>query len=347
MATAYLDTRVSLYRERFWSDGQYAELIDLADADLAPRLAGRGLASLAAGPGGDAGSLEGRIVRQLLDETLVLLRPLAGAERQFLLYWISRFEISNVKTLIRAKMAGERPAGLAGRLIDLGAFTRLDADDLMHADDATELLRRLERSPYADIVRHARLAFEESRDPFLLDATLDRAYHEGLIRHARALPGKAGQATLDLVARLIDRTNLVWLLRYRFNYGLPPAQVYYLLVAPGQRLGADRLRDLVARPDPAAVLAGLPGEMRAALDGADGIAQVAARLERLAVRGAGRVIASDAPALARAYAYLMLRELNLRKVRAVLRGRHLGLPGEAIRRAIGLDGSRFAPAQAA
>jgi len=32
------------------------------------------------------------------------------------------------------------------------------------------------------------------------------------------------------MANLIDRINLVWLLRYRFNYKLPPAQVYYLLV---------------------------------------------------------------------------------------------------------------------
>lgn len=352
MSAAYLNARVSLFRERLWDDDQYAESIGLADADLVEQLAARGLASLVPGIAGhDATSLESRIVRQLLDETLILLRPLAGLERQFLLYWISRFEISNVKTLIRAKMAGERPAGLSAKLIDMGAFTRLDADDLMHAEDATELLRRLENSPYADIVRLARLAFEENRDPFLLDATLDRAYHEGLLRRARALPGGAGAATLNLAARLVDRTNLIWLLRYRFNYGLPPAQVYYLLAIPGYRLGSERLRELVAKPDLQAILAALPADLARHLTGATGIAQVAARLERGAYRHAERVAASTAAPLARAYAYLMVREHGLRRLRAVLRGRLLGLPIGAIRGAVGLadlvGGESAAPPQQA
>src|SRR5574340_262572 len=60
----------------------------------------------------------------------------------------------------------------------------------------------------------------------------------------------------------------------------------------------------------------------------------APRMERAAVADALQVLRSRAPGIARAFAYLILRERDLRAVRAVLRGRHLGLPGDDIRLAL-------------
>jgi V/A-type H+-transporting ATPase subunit C len=333
----YLNTRVSLFRSRLWPEAQVAGLIDASDQDLPGRLRARGLERLAGGyADDDPRSLEARIVAILLEETRILLRPLTGAARQFLLYWIERFEVSNVKSLIRAKMAGDSAGVTAGRLLDLGQFTRLDADALMRADDVTELMRRLERTHYAEIVRNARQAFEESHDPFTLDATLDRAYYDGLIRRARPLELAVGQGFGGLIADLVDRTNLVWLLRYRFNYGLPPAQVYYLLLTPGYRLTPELLRALVGRNDIDSVLAGLPGSLARVLAGAGTIPQVAAALERVLLERARTLLDRNGHPLARALAYLILRESGLRDLRGVLRGRRLGLPADDIRLAAGV-----------
>lgn len=333
----YLTTRVSLFRSRLWSEDQLGRLAVAPDADMARLLAAHGLAGLAAGYAGDnPRSLEARIVAIVLAEARILLRPLVGAARQLLLYWLGRFEVSNVKSLVRAKLAGEGAQATAARLLDLADFSRLDVDQLMRAEDVSELMRRLEPSPYAEIVRNARQAFEESRDIFILDATLDRAYYDGLIRRARVLEAEAGRAFACLMADLIDRVNLVWLLRYRFNYGLPPAQVYYLLPGPGYRLHDRLLRDLVGREAVASVLAGLPGPLAALLAGANGIPEIAARLERQTTRLAEGVLAAPDQPLARVMAYLTLRETGLRDVRAILRGRRLGLSVDDIRLAAGL-----------
>lgn len=334
--SAYLNTRVSLFSERLWSEDEFDRLIHLPHAEVPSALTERGLAALAQGYGGDDPlSLEGRIIAQILEETRVLVRPLSGAARDFIVYWTQRFEVSNVKTLIRAKMSGERYTALIPRLIDMGPFARLDLEDLMHADDVAELFRRLEQSPYADIVRHARRAFEESHDPFILDATLDRAYYEGLVHRAQPIEAEAGGPMRELMAGLIDRINLVWLLRYRFNYGLPPAQVYYLLVGGHYHLQGEVLQRLVTQPSIEAVVAALPDPLRQTLEGAHSIMAVFCQLEDRAARHARSVLHSAAHPLARAFAYLILRERDLRGVRAVLRGRHLGLPSEAIRQALG------------
>jgi len=47
-----------------------------------------------------------------------------------------------------------------------------------------------------------------------------------------------------------------------------------------------------------------------------------------------RVIASGHSALARAYAYLLLREEDIRRLLAVVRGKHFGLDAALIRHAV-------------
>ncbi len=325
--SAYLNTRVSLYSGRLLQPENFTALIKTPDAEMADALAGRGLPQLAAGFDDlDHRSLEQRIISAVLDETKVLIRPLTGADRSFLIYWTERFEVSNVKTLLRGKMTGDRPAALLNRLTPMGAFGRLDVQDLAHAEDVHELLRRLEAGPYAGIVRQARRAFEESQDPFILDAALDRGYYEGLVHRAQPLENAAGASFRRLMGPLIDRINLVWLLRYRFNYNLPPAQVYYLLVASRYSLSSSRLRGLAALGSPDAIRDALPEPLRTQLQDSNTIPDMFASMERDAADKCEKVLHSGAPAISRAFAYLLLRERDLRSVRAVLRGRHLHLP---------------------
>lgn len=334
--SAYLNTRVSLYAGRLWQAADFRALLKTSEADIPQVLVEGGLVQLAGlVPGNDLHSLEQSIIARLLDETLVLLRPLSGSARAFLLYWTERFEVTNLKTLLRGKMTGERPASLLSRLTPMGAFGRLEVQDLAHAEDVAELLRRLESGHYAGIVRQARQAFEDSHDPFLLDAALDRSYYEGLAHRARQLEKETGPALRRLTGPLIDRINLVWLLRYRFNYRLPPAQVYYLLVVAHYGLSSASLKELAALGSLEDVLAALPEGMKQRLAEAATIPEVFARMEQFAAKEAEKVLRGDAPAIARAFAYLILRERQLRGVRAILRGRNLGLPGAMIEQTVG------------
>jgi V/A-type H+-transporting ATPase subunit C len=334
-ASTYLNTRVSLFATCLWRAEDFGALLATGHGEMAGALAGHGLPQLAAGFDTlDNRSLEQRIISLLLDETTVLIRPLSGAPRNFLIYWIERFEIGNLKTLLRGKMTGERPALILSRLTPMGAFGRLDIEDLAHAEDVGDLLRRLEVSHYADIVRPARRAFEESHDPFILDAALDRSYYEGLEHRALPLEAAAGNSFRRLMSSLIDRLNLVWLLRYRFNYKLPPAQVYYLLVASRYTLSSAQLRKLAALGSQEEVLSALPESLRRLLAEVSAIPEVFAKMEHNTVDIARKVLHAGGPAISRAFAYLIVREHDLRAVRAVLRGRLLGLPEADIRLAM-------------
>ncbi len=334
MLNRYLDARVSLMASRLLREAELPVLAEGRDEERTEVLARAGLSGVLAGL--EAGSyLEQSIIRSQLDDILVLMRA-AGEARRFLEYWTLRFELSNLKAVIRAKMSRTPIAAVRKELIDLGFLASLPLEELLQTEDVGELLRRLETTHYADIVRFARRAFEAQPRLFELDAALDRRYYHGLVELARQQEGELGKPFRTLMEMLVDRINLVWLLRYRFLYQLPSSQVYYLLVPSHYRLSSSLLKELSVLNRLEEVLAALPQPYRDWLAGADSVYRVFTLMEGKAARAAHAVLRSNAPGFARAFAYLILRERDLKQVRAALKGRAIGLDAQTIRQAMGL-----------
>ncbi len=334
MLNRYLDARVSLMASRLLREAELSVLAEGRDEERAEVLARAGLSGVLAGL--EAGSyLEQSIIRSQLDDILVLMRA-AGEARRFLEYWTLRFELSNLKAVIRAKMSRTPIAAVRKELIDLGFLASLPLEELLQTEDVGELLRRLETTHYADIVRFARRAFEAQPRLFELDAALDRRYYHGLVELARQQEGELGKPFRTLMEMLVDRINLVWLLRYRFLYQLPSSQVYYLLVPSHYRLSSSLLKELSVLNRLEEVLAALPQPYRDWLAGADSVYRVFTLMEGKAARAAHAVLRSNAPGFARAFAYLILRERDLKQVRAALKGQAIGLDAQTIRQAMGL-----------
>ncbi len=330
---AYLHTRVSLYAGQLLGLDRLNTMIDR------PRVEDS-LASDAA-PSNDsasqyAGDLDQNNVTILLKELAVLIRPLSGAPRELLSYWAHRFELSNLKTIIRGKMANQSQQAIEEQLMDMGAFTSLPISELLQSDTTAELLRKLEQTPYADIARQARHMLEHGEVLFALDAALDRRYFAGLARRGNEIGNASGQLLRAIIGSIIDRVNLVWLLRYRYAYNLPPSQAYYLLIPASQRLTAPQLQQLAQCTTFDDAISSLPPPFDMLLTGARNNTEVTLRLERETWRIAGNALNHSTFNVARALAYMVLRERDLRRLRAIVRGRNMRMDASMIREALGL-----------
>ena len=104
---AYLDARVNLYARQLLELDQINSLIDQS-RDEDTRDPSQADAALR-----DADDLDQSNVNILLSELTILVRPLTGAPRELLGYWAQRFELGNLKTIIRGKMANQ-PRPLIG-----------------------------------------------------------------------------------------------------------------------------------------------------------------------------------------------------------------------------------------
>ncbi len=331
---AYLDARVNLYARQLIELDQIDSLIERTGDEDKAELSQPGA------PLQETDDLDQHNVNILLGELALLARPLSGAPRALLNYWAHRFELGNLKTIIRGKMANQPRPLIEERLQGMAAFASLPIDDLLQSDTPAELLRRLERTPYADIASRARQLLERGVALFALDAALDRRYYAGLVRHGREADSDPRQLLRDLVGSIIDRVNLVWLLRYRYAYDLPAAQTYYQLIPASHRLLPRHMQRLAQRESFADAIGSLSSPFDRILAGVRNATEATLRLEYEGWRIADNILHHSVFNVARALAYMMLRERDLRRLRAIARGRSMRLDGAVIRSALGIDGAR-------
>jgi len=275
--------------------------------------------------------------KTILNEYLILLRPLTCAPRRLLALWMKHLELKNLKTILRGVLRKRPIDEICGEIIDLGTLATLPFEKLLHSDDVPELLRILDKTPYAAMSRQARRLFEQHNDPFFVDASIDQRYYSD-IASTISLVSKSDKALLQpLLGSIIDQQNLLWLLRYRFTYNLSPAETWYLLIAGGYRLTSSRLLSLVRLESTQEVIEQLPVQLSDLLNDAKGIFCIEQRMNKLVEDVAWRMLKQRQSAITRAMAWLVLREKQLVRIRALIKGHRLSLSPSLIRVGMGLE----------
>jgi len=337
---AYFNAQVSVLASRLLSDAQIAALIAAPAEQSREILEAKGLLSPVLEANDDVAAWERGLTTPLLADLAVLGRALSGRARDFLIYWAHRYELNNLKALIRGKMIGLPATALRKQLIDVSPYTSLPVDELLGAEDIKELLRYLEQTPYyVDIARQTRRVLEGRHDLFALDAAVGPRFYAGLSQRAQAIGGADGGELKLLVGSLIDRINLVWLLRYRFVYRLSPSEAYYLLIPAHHRLGGRQLLNLAASTSVEELISGLPAPFPALLKSTASISEVTEALRHWTWQLADKVLKRSFFNLARGFGYLLLRDRELRHLRALVKGRRLTLDPRLIQIAMGLEPS--------
>ncbi|MDZ7751309.1 MAG: V-type ATPase subunit [Gammaproteobacteria bacterium] len=330
----YLNARITLFRSRMMGPETIERLISepQPEYDLITQI--EGIDEFMASAAASTAALEQAFTSQLMGEAQILMRPMTGPRRRFMRSVMHWFELANLKALIRGKLSGMSDAAIREHLVDTSPFNTLPIDELLRADDPAEMLRLLEGGPYGDIAIQARRIYEEKRDPFSLEATMDRRYFVGLHHRADEVERGERNALLQLVSCLIDRFNLLWLLRYRFGYGISAAETFYLLIPLGHLLNSATLAELARLGSMAEVLEALPPDLKPMFAGADTLTEVENRMEQRTRDTMKRAFERHRFITARVFAYVFLRDMELRQLLAVIKGRRLGFDPELMELAV-------------
>ncbi|MDH3219353.1 MAG: V-type ATPase subunit [Gammaproteobacteria bacterium] len=278
----------------------------------------------------------GQLTNRALDDFQVLIRPFSGGERRFFNFAIRWFELANLKVLIRGKFNGIESRAIEEQLIDLRSFSDLPVRRLLDTDDPYEMLRLLETTAYGGIVRHARRMYEEhGNDLFLLDATIDRSFFIDLYQRTRFLRSADASHVGQVLGGLLDRFNLLWLLRYRFTYELSAAKSFYLLTKTGNRLHSADLMRLARMDSVEDVVAALPEPYRQLLANVKDVSDMETVMEYHSLGLAAQALHRRPNLLSRSFAYILLREAEVRYLQALIKGKWLGFDNDLIGQAIG------------
>ncbi len=331
---AYLTTRVSGKRPKLLRRRAFEALSTDAEID-SEALRRTGLVARAEATETGEAAARARLIAALRADVEPLIRPLPAEARAFFGFWMARDEVANIKVLVRGKATGQADEWIREVLSPLAGHSIVASEALLGASDAGDVLRQVERTPLADAVRTAARRHGERAELFLVEAAIDQGFYDGVVRRYRRLRAADRQSIGALLLPILDCINLVWLLRYRFTFGLGPGETYLLLAPPGRRLPKQTLQRLARCGDVDEVVAALPPALGDRLQGADTISAIDDALGDDIERLAERLLVAPLFSLGRAFAYLVVRRRQLERLQAILRARNLGLGTDVMHRAIG------------
>jgi len=335
---AYLNTRVAARATQLM---QREDLHRLAQMNLPELAAEFGLASLldeAIQPAAKSRAVEQALIQTMLTDLAVLVRPMTAAERNLVVAWARKYALFNLKTLLRGKIRHIDPKEIRANLYDLPPLVRLSNEDLFKTESAVELLRALETGPLSLLARQTREIYEKRQEAFVLEAAIDQRYFADLARRVKDLDTLAGNRELRLlVGSLVDRANILWLLRFRFAYMLSPSEAFYQLVPSPHLMYRERLLDLVSLDEQTKVLQALPEPLRGLLLDAPNLMEIQRRLGVYCNKIALNLLRHGHTGVVRALAYLILREDDLRVIFTLMQAQLLHLPQRYLEMALGLS----------
>ncbi|MFQ5710502.1 MAG: V-type ATPase subunit [Candidatus Geothermarchaeales archaeon] len=187
----------------------------------------------------DASTLERIFLKKLVERFHFVVEIAPSRVQDFLKEYARRFEIENIRRIIRAKHAGE--AVEEASLIPLAReYTLVNSPPLLKARDVQEVVELLRETIYAPLTEKLEL-YKRYGATLILEACLDDIYFERLWETVDKLPD--GKEVKHLVGAEMDLKNLIIALGLKMR-GVEPSLIEELLISNWYKLRVSTLRSV-------------------------------------------------------------------------------------------------------
>lgn len=280
------------------------------------------------------------LVYDLLGELSDLNAYLSGPGAD-LIGWIPvRFQVENLKVLIRGCLTGVKIEEDSSHLILLPGELALETEALATAESPEDFVPLVPKGLLRENMERALEIYRDRPQPFFFEAALDRGYFQGLVARVEGLKREDRQIVAPMVYQEVDTFHMMLVARGRFNYGLAPENLLPLHIA-GARVPLALFAAMLSDQD-VFTLAGRV--LQRALDtvpsgqeqGAGPVAVYASTLEKLAwkrfLRLSNTAFRQSHMGLGAIVGYTGLRRIETANLITISEGINSGMSAEKIRR---------------
>lgn len=288
--------------------------------------------------------LDGEIQFQLLRGEIAsvaqsLVRYLPRDARKLVSWYNRRFEIENLKTIMRSVHYGLEPRRAARSLIPLrsnpgniSGTGRGQWEALLDAGSIPAVIEQLRGSPYAVPLEHVAERYRRERRLFHIEVALDLFYFRRLVQLIDALKGPDAAQAMLFLGRWIGVQNLIWAYRYRVYGRMTPEEILNYTLHRACGTGLETLRRVVLGSPLAGEAQRLGFSLPPGLSEIQGLSQLEIQVERERYRRAGVAIRSPLFNLGGTLALLVLLDAEVRDLAVIVEGNSMGLIGADVAR---------------
>lgn len=175
------------------------------------------------------------LINELINEFSGFRNHISGPGADLLDWTLVRFQVENLKVLIRICLTKIPFEEVNEHLISLPKEFALNTQELAKADSPADFVRLVPRGLLQENLEKALEIYREHPQSFFFEVALDCGYFKGLVARTEELLVEDREIIRPMVYQEADIFNLMLIARGKFYYGLTPKilQPFYV---PGTRI---------------------------------------------------------------------------------------------------------------
>ncbi len=261
----------------------------------------------------------------------VLVHFLPRGSRELVRWYNRRFEIENLKTVLRAvQYQLERSRALASLIPLRSAGWRWET--LLDSGSVGAVVDQIRESPYARPLEHAMERYQQEQRLFYLEIAIDLFYFQKLVRLIESQTGREAADARRFLGRWIATQNFLWAYRYRIYGRMTPEEIINYTLHRAFAAGLDTVRRVALGSPLTAEGERLGFRLSPGLTEIEALTEIELLAERERFRDATAAFARQLFHLGGSLAYLWLLEGEVRDLTVIVEGKTIGLGGAEIAR---------------
>jgi V/A-type H+-transporting ATPase subunit C len=176
-----------------------------------------------------------QLINEMIDEFSGFLAYLSGPGADLVYWTLVRFQVENLKVLIRACLTKTPFEDFKEYLISLPVEFAMNTQELARAESPADFVRFIPTMLLKESFGKAIEIYNEYPQSFFFEVALDCGYFKGLIARTNQLLGEDREFIRPLVYQETDIFNLMLVARGKFYYGLAP-KILRPFYVPGTKI---------------------------------------------------------------------------------------------------------------
>jgi V/A-type H+-transporting ATPase subunit C len=273
-----------------------------------------------------------QIQSHLANAYLTVIRLVPKHARSLLSQLYRRFEVDNLKAVLRGVATGAAWGEVRYVLFPVGSFSILPAQAMMEAGSVAAAVERLRGTIYYHTLEHAMKRYSAEQNLFPLEVALDLDYWRELWEDVGRLSKRDRVQALHIVGSLVDVNNLMWAIRYRVYHHLSEEEIINYTLPFGYKVRDTHIRAIAAGADIARILAqvfpDLTGVESLLQEPESGLPELELRLQRYLVERCEAAFVGYPFHIGIPLAYVVLNELEIQDLTVLVEAKALQVPSE-------------------
>lgn len=166
-----------------------------------------------------------------------------GKYRKVIKNLFLRWEIEDLKIIIRGKYLGKSKSEIENRLIAKSSLNTINYDYLLALKDVQEVVEGLKGTIYYEPLKNLVKDIDE-KGLFRVETELDFIYFSSIRRELKHLDKENKEAVYSIIGFEADILNLSWIYRGKFFYKIPPERLFNYTIYDSYKLSKDDIRKL-------------------------------------------------------------------------------------------------------